>query len=370
MAILVECPTCKYRNSLKKDTCKCGFPLKKAAGKAYWIEYYDDAGMRRRERIGPSKGAAEQRLREVLTARAEGRHIQKDLGTRLTLAQLCDWYLDLPEVKAKASIRRDRTSIGNLERLLGENTKIREITAGRMESYRTKRLAELSGTHPKETIRPATVNRDLSCLKTMINRGVRHGKLSENPVAQVKQLPENNVRKRILTEAEFEKLVEACDPHLKPVVVTAYFTAMRRAEVLELTWDEVDLQKGFIRLRGDRTKTGVGRSIPIHPRVKDELSRLPRGIKSARVFLRRGKPFGDCKKSFAAACTRAGIKDFTFHDLRHCAINNLRLAGNDFFRIMALSGHKTMSVFKRYNVVTEEELGGIIWENQAGQKDV
>ncbi|HMK37685.1 MAG TPA: tyrosine-type recombinase/integrase, partial [Desulfomonilaceae bacterium] len=97
--------------------------------------------------------------------------------------------------------------------------------------------------------------------------------------------------------------------------------------------------------------------------------RLPRGLKTARVFLRSGKPFTDCKKSFSAACKRAKIDDFTFHDLRHCAINNLRLAGNDFFRIMAVSGHKTMSVFKRYNVVTEEELGGIIWENKSGQSE-
>jgi len=65
------------------------------------------------------------------------------------------------------------------------------------------------------------------------------------------------------------------------------------------------------------------------------------------------------KKSFRSACRRAGIKNFVFHDLRHCSLNNLRKAGNDFFQIMALSGHKTMSCFKRYNLVTEEELSGI-----------
>lgn len=57
-------------------------------------------------------------------------------------------------------------------------------------------------------------------------------------------------------------------------------------------------------------------------------------------------------------------KNFTFHDLRHCALNNLRKAGNDFFKIMAMSGHKTISVFKRYNLVTEEELAGIKWPSQ------
>ena len=73
----------------------------------------------------------------------------------------------------------------------------------------------------------------------------------------------------------------------------------------------------------------------------------------------------DIKKAFKAACTKAGLTDFTFHDLRHCAINNLRLAGNDYFKIMAMSGHKTMNVFKRYNLVTEEELSNLSWHDRA-----
>ena len=66
-------------------------------------------------------------------------------------------------------------------------------------------------------------------------------------------------------------------------------------------------------------------------------------------------------KSFRSACNRAGLNDFTFHDLRHCAINNLRLAGNDYFRIMTVSAYKTMSVFKRYNNVLEDELNEVVW---------
>ena len=68
--------------------------------------------------------------------------------------------------------------------------------------------------------------------------------------------------------------------------------------------------------------------------------------------------------AYQRACRKAGLADFTFHDLRHCAINNLRLAGNDFFEIMAMSGHTTMSVFKRYNLVTEQELRGVKWLDQ------
>jgi integrase len=364
MGLLVECPSCRNRNTIRTGRCKCGTALKKLAHKTYWIEFYDELRRRRRERIGPSKAAAEQRLRDVLKARTEERHIQKDLAARVTLAELCRWYLDLPEVKAKASFERDVVSIQNLKRILGESTKLRELTAGKVEGYQRKRLEECSPVHPSQTIRPATVNREVACLKTMINRAIKHGKLHSNPISRVKKLPENNVRERVLAHDHFEYLLESCLEHLRPIVMVAYYTGMRKSEILFLTWEEVDIQNRFIRLKGDRTKTGVARSVPLHPRVWEALSQLPRGIRSSRVFLWRGKPVNDLKKAFKAACTKAGLNDFTFHDLRHCAINNLRLAGNDYFKIMAISGHKTMNVFKRYNLVTEEELSSVTWQDQ------
>ena len=71
---------------------------------------------------------------------------------------------------------------------------------------------------------------------------------------------------------------------------------------------------------------------------------------------------GNYKLQWDRAVKEAELGDFTFHDLRHCAINNLRLTGNDHFTIMAISGHRTTSVFRRYNVVTEEELQNVKWK--------
>jgi integrase len=62
------------------------------------------------------------------------------------------------------------------------------------------------------------------------------------------------------------------------------------------------------------------------------------------------------KRGFTTACQKAGNENFTFHDPRHTAINNWRLQGHDYFRIMAATGHKTMSVFKRYNRIGDDEL--------------
>ena len=87
---------------------------------------------------------------------------------------------------------------------------------------------------------------------------------------------------------------------------------------------------------------------------------MPRGLPGVPVFTYQGKPIKDIKRSFKTACKNAGIENFTFHDFRHTAINNWRLAGHDYFRIMAASGHKTMAVFKRYNTVSREELKALV----------
>ena len=98
------------------------------------------------------------------------------------------------------------------------------------------------------------------------------------------------------------------------------------------------------------------------------LINLPRGLHTNRVFLSKGKPVknfaGNYKLQWSRAVQEVKLGDFTFQDLRHCAINNLRIRGNDHFTIMAISGQKTPSVFQRYNVVTEEELQGVKWKTE------
>ena len=96
------CPSCKIRGGLKRKLCECGYNVQKASSKNYWIEYYL-VGKRTRERIVMSKQVAENRLREVQTAKAEGRTIRKNKNTIITLGSLREWYLDLSEVKQRRS---------------------------------------------------------------------------------------------------------------------------------------------------------------------------------------------------------------------------------------------------------------------------
>jgi len=355
MGILIECPKCKIRSGLKRKLCKCGHNVQKAGSKNYWIEYYLK-GKRTRERIGMSKHAAENRLREVQTAKAEGRTIRKNKNTVITLGSLREWYLDLTEVKQ----RRSYVSIQKCLRICIEgigNIPVSELTKSRLELFRKKRLTENSKRKGRP-VQPSTVNRDVTNLRAMLNKALEHDKIDSIPFGRIKLLEENNVRERVLSQDEFESLYLHCTASLKGLVLIAYYLPMRQGEILDLTWEEIDLKTGFIRLGGHRTKNKTGRVIPLHPRIFEYLQGMPRPINGGYVF---GQSRRFNRKAYNKAVIAAGIVDFTFHDLRHCAINNLRLAGNDHFTIKEASGHKTDIAFQRYNLVTEEEMKAMKW---------
>jgi integrase len=364
MGLLVECPECRRRNSLKAKNCKCGFALAKFSGRVWWIEYYDHEKRLRRERIGPNKTAAEHRYREVISTRTEGRYIKKSPDASTLFKNLAAWYLNLPEVKAKRSYDRDQLTTRKLIPFFGECL-LRDINPALVEAYRQKRLSEPSGRTPTTLTAPATVNREVACLKTIFSKAVINRKAERNPVMGVKLLKENNKRDRILSPEEYARLLAHCPAHLKPIVKLAYYTGMRQGEILNLKWDRVDLSKahegkGFIHLKPEDTKTIQGRSVPLNREMVEMFKAMPRGLPAVPVFTYQGKSIGAVKRSFITACRRADIEDFTFHDLRHTFINNRRVEGHDYFRIMAATGHKTMSVFRRYNTVSKDELQALV----------
>ncbi len=360
MGILVECPNCKMRISLSRKVCKCGNKVQKAHSKNYWIEYYLN-GRRTRERVGRSKQAAENRIREIQTAKAEGRHINKNKNSLVNLGNLRDWYLDLPEVMQKRSFRHIQTSINIVVSHVGQKLSLSQLGPEDIEKFRKSRLRE--NTLWGRPAKSATINRNVANFRAMLNRAVDYGKLEINPIGRIKQLEENNIRERVLSQDEFERLLSNCHGEIKGCVLIAYYLPMRQEEIVNLTWEEIDFKHGFIRLGANRTKTKTVRSIPMHPKIIYYLQCLPRPLKGGFVFSKR------CynRKAYKKAVQAAGLGDFTFHDLRHCAINNLRLAGNDHFVIKQASGAKTDSAFKRYNLVTEEEMKGMKWLEENGE---
>ena len=353
MALLIECPECKNRNSLKNQSCSCGKNLRKESHKCYWIEYYV-SGKRRRERIGRSKLGAENRLREVQTAKAEGRYLKMNKNTDINLVALRDWYLDLSEVKQKRSLIDIKKCLNNFIERIG-NMLVSELKTMHVEKFRQKRLCEISE-RKKRPVLPSTINRDVANFRAMLNKAVDYSLIESNPIGRIKQLEENNVRERVLSQEEFDLLLNHCPEHLKGPVLIGFYIPMRKGEIFKLTWDKVDIGRKYIRL-GQETKNKTGRKIPLHPKILNYLNRQPRPIQGGYIFEKRWFD----RHGFDKAVQKAGIVDFRFHDLRHCAINNLRLAGNDHFSIKKVSGHKTDIAFQRYNLVTEEEMLGMKW---------
>ena len=232
MGILVECPNCKIRCSLSKRVCKCGNKVRKAGSKNYWIEYYLK-GKRTRERIGRSKLAAENRLREVQTATAEDRNIQKNKNAVITIGALRDWYLDLPEVKQKRSFKAIANCIEIVSDHVGEKKYASQISPADIQSFQRNRLS--TNTIWGRPAKPATVNRNVANFKAMFNRALDYGIIEINPIIRVKQLEENNVRERVLSREEFEVLYNHCSEQIKGPVLIAYYLPMRQAEILNLT---------------------------------------------------------------------------------------------------------------------------------------
>ena len=354
MGILVECPSCRIRGGPKRKICKCGHNVQKAESKNYWIEYYLN-GKRTRERIGRSKLAAKNRLREIQTAKAEKRHININKNVLVNLGELRDWYLELSEVKQKRSYSDIAHCVSLVVKHIGENTTASQLEQKHVEDFRKHRL-RVNSKRGRPAM-PATINRNVANFRAMLNRAVDFGKLEINPLGRINQLEENNIRERVLSQDEFERLLSNCHGELNGLVLIAFYLPMRQEEILNLRWDEIDFKHGFIRLGANRTKTKTVRSIPMHTKIIYYLQSLPRPLKGGFIFSKRRFP----RKAYNKAVRETCLENFTFHDLRHCAMNNLRLAGNDHFIIKKASGAKTDSAFKRYNLVTEEEMKGVKW---------
>jgi len=219
---------------------------------------------------------------------------------------------------------------------------LRRFTTMLVEQYQTERL---------QRNKPATVNRLLATLSHMFTKAVDWNMVEEETLKQirkVKMLQENNKRLRYLSKEESQKLINACDAHLKPIVITALNTGMRKGNILNLRWEHVDLKNGFILL--DVTKNGERHEIPINNTLRTVLQGLTRRLDIPYVFHDKtiGKPYRDIKKSFASALRRAGIHDFHFHDLRHSFASTLVMAGIDITTIKELLNHKSLTMTLRY----------------------
>ena len=314
--------------------------------KGVWYIDYSFNGRRVRKKVGTSKKMAELALKEIELRIAKSEFLGIIEPKRMVVDNLCDEYLKFSKSsKTAKSHTRDITSIKNL---LGEfsGKLISDITSHALESYMNKR---------KGIVTPATVNREISCMKHMFTKAVQWGYLSDNPIMSVKRFKEPPARVRYLADGEIDKLLSCCNEHLKSIVITALNTGMRKGEILNLQWSDVDMKNRIITLR--KTKNNETRTIPINDWLLDELKSTGQQINDQYVFCHEnGKPYDDIKTGFKGAVRRAGIKNFRFHDLRHTFASRLVMAGVDIRTVQELMGHKDTKMTMKYSHLSDAHL--------------
>jgi integrase len=312
-------------------------------GKNWYIDYYVK-GRRKRRKIGPSKKLAEQVLQDVHVKMAKGEYLGVYDEKKILFEEFGQQYLAYSKTnKAGSTHHRDQFSVASLNATFGGKY-LYEVTARMVEKYKTERLEKVS---------PATVNRELACLKHMYTKATEWNYAKANPVKTVKLLKEPPGRLRYLRANEVETLLEACNGHLRSIVITALNTGMRRGEILSLRWKDVDLNNRKLTVK--KTKNNEIRVIPINQTLHQELSTLLKSSDSEYVFSNReGHPFGDIKTGFLSALKRAKIEDFHFHDLRHTFGSHLVMQGIDLKTVQQVMGHKDIKMTMRYSHLSPE----------------
>lgn len=310
------------------------------------------------------KGTSKGRAMEIWSKRSREMEDTHYRAFQVTFSQAADGFLEYSKGrKREGSWKGDVLLVKVMKDAFGEK-ELASFTVDTVERFlnvlRTagNRWAPWTGegaAAKPRPLKPATLNRYLACLKTIVNRALANNLLDRNPIRGVKMFREENVRDRTLIPEEYEALLAACSDYLRPMVILGYVTGMRRGEILNLRWNQVDLRQRVIQLLPDDTKTGKAREVPLDDQLVDIFRVQPRLFNSPRVFHYRGKPVQDIRTAFRAACVEATIRDFRFHDLRHCAITNFRKAGVATGTIMSISGHKTAAMLQRYDKVDSDD---------------
>jgi integrase len=331
-------------------------------GKVSWqIDYYDPQG-KRVMKCFLLKKEAEAYLGKVQAAKREGRYhdvFDVKRETQVTFDALADRYVE--NFRSQKCFSRLKYYLVDEYRSAFGWRRLSDISYLDMETYRNQRKA--TPTRAGKPRSDATVNREMSTLRHILNKAVEWGMLETSPFAKGSRLmlKENNHRLRFLNDSEIETLLRACEdlktftPHLRPIVEVALLTGMRRGELLGLKWEHI--RNGFIYVT--ETKSGKARQIPINDRLAEVFKGMRRGnqLKSPYVFCdSQGKRFYDVKRSFASACRKAGVEAFRFHDLRHIFASQLVMRGASLKAVQELLGHASLAMTMRYAHLSHEHL--------------
>lgn len=244
-----------------------------------------------------------------------------------------------------------------LKPYFGEH-RLDQITAMLAEQFKQKRF--------KDGLKKLSINHEVGLLKSMLSIAVKWELVERNGARDCKLFKLDDPQPdRVLSQDEEVKLLAACDgpelklraPLLKPIILIAVYTGLRRGEILRLRWADIDFDNGVLIVRQAKTAAGQGRRVNINSRLRETLLALRHESKSEWLFPSPGRfqlqadserHLADVKKAFHRAVKLAGIAHITFHQLRHTFCTRLADTGVPLHVIQDLAGHASIVMTRRY----------------------
>ena len=305
-----------------------------------------------RRYAGRTKEEAKAFLAKLVLAAKDGKleELLNPKKTCDTFGEYAEGLLKSAEWKEKRSAKRNEISLRYLNHTF-KDVRLSDINPGIVRKYITERK--------EANMSPASINRELSLLKTILYSAEYDGLIASNPIRgrRVKKLEENNSREKVildmkLKDADLRRLLDSADPDFKPVLIIALITGMRLGEILKMKWNDINFRLGTIRIPKENSKSKKERVIPFDSVIFNVLDSMERKGKYVFMSDRTGKRRKDIRKAFKAACKCAGIpsgrkKGLTFHDLRHLAAYRL-VKLTDIVTASKILGHSDVKMTLRY----------------------
>lgn len=272
--------------------------------------------------------------------------ISSSLAEAYTFSDLAERYISEVLPSKKSAIKME-SMIRGMCSYLGQYSAIR-LKPDVLADYRDTRL---------KTVKPQTVRKDLLCIKRMLDIASKewgiylpHG----NPVDMITVPPQpKRGRERRLEPGELGRLLNAAKEYggeMFTIISFAIETAMRRGEIVNLRWENVDRAKKVVLLLD--TKNGENRVVPLSPAALNTLGTITEKL-DGKVFSMRADSI---TTAFDRCCKRSGIKNLRFHDLRHEATSRLFEMGFSLMEVSSITGHNDLSMLKRYTHLKAEDL--------------
>ena len=313
------------------------------------------------KRIQKSLGTTNKKLAQKIENRIkdeinEGKYFEKLIGSNKTFKDLMGRLMKEHAPKVSGSMQRSyASSLKHLIPFFGESSLL-SVTRKKISKYKVLRK--------NEGAKPATINRELAMVSKAFTLALEDWEWisgNDKPFSKMSYEKENNERDRWLSEEEEKRLLENSPEWLREIIIFVLNTGLRQGELLSLEWNRVNLFRKTVLIQ--KTKNGKPKTVPLNRKAMDVIAPKSeakvRKLKNDFVFVSSHGTKIDrhnLRRAFNNATRKAGIEDFTFHDLKHCFCTKLAQLGVDQYKIAKLVGHEDIRMTQRYSHHCPESL--------------